>query len=128
MIVVKKSITRNDDLCNAHVVSGIGISYLTMNNINVMVKKQEDKRRRRTMTVVRALLAAREILAMVNHKQKRLMQLDAKGGEVGELRRSCEMYGRNMIKKAHVQLCVKGLPQQITRNSHWQMDVCERSI
>jgi len=36
-----------------------------------MVKKQEDKRRRRTMSAVRALLAAREILAMVNHRQKK---------------------------------------------------------
>jgi len=43
MIVVKKSITRNDDLCNAHVVSGIGISYLTLNNIKYMAKKQEAK-------------------------------------------------------------------------------------
>jgi len=91
-----------------------------------MAKKQEDKRRRRTMTVVRALLAAREILAMVNHRQKRLMQLDVKGGEVGGLRRSCEMYGRNMIKKAHAQPFVKGLPHQIMRNSHWQMNVCEK--
>jgi len=36
-----------------------------------MAKKQEDKRRRRTMSVVRALLAVREILAMVNHRQKK---------------------------------------------------------
>jgi len=36
-----------------------------------MAKKQEDKRRRRTMSVVRALLAVREILAMVNQRQKK---------------------------------------------------------
>jgi len=36
-----------------------------------MAKKQEDKRRRRTMSVVRALLAVREILAMVNYRQKK---------------------------------------------------------
>jgi len=71
MIVVKKSITRNDDLCNALVVSGIGISYLTLNNIKCMAKKQEDKRRRRTMSFVRALLAVRKILAMVKHRQKK---------------------------------------------------------
>jgi len=64
-----------------------------------MAKKQEDKRRRRTMSVVRALLAVREILAMVNHRQKRLVQLDVNGGEVGGLRRSCVMCERNMIKR-----------------------------
>jgi len=64
-----------------------------------MAKNQEDKRRRRTMSIVRALLAVREILAMVNQRQKRLMQLDVYGGEVGELRRSCKMCGRNIIKR-----------------------------
>jgi len=39
------------------------------------------------------------------------MQLD-KEGEVGGLRRSYEMYGRNMIKKAHAKPFVKGLPHQ----------------
>jgi len=71
MIVVKKSITRNDDLCNAHVVSGIGISYLTLNNIKCMAKKQEDKRRRGTVSFVRALLAVREIRTMVKYRQKK---------------------------------------------------------
>jgi len=83
-----------------------------------MAKKQEDKRRRRTMSFVRALLAVREILAMVNHRQKRLMQLDVKRGEVGGIRRSYEMYGRNMIRKAHAKPFVKGLPHQTTRNIH----------
>ena len=64
-----------------------------------MAKNQEDKRRRRTMSVVRALLAVREILAMVNQRQKRLMQLDVYGGEIGGLRRSCVMCGQNIIKR-----------------------------
>jgi len=75
-----------------------------------MAKKQEDKRRRRTMSVVRALLAAREILAMVNHRQKRLMQLDVSGGEVGGLRRSCVMCGRNVIKKGACSTICQGPP------------------
>jgi len=40
-MVVKKSITRNDDLHNAHVVSGIGKSYLTLNNIITWLKSEE---------------------------------------------------------------------------------------
>ena len=45
------------------------------------------------------------------------MQLDVNGGEVRGLRRSCVMCGRNMLKKAHAQPYVNGLPHQKQRET-----------
>jgi len=90
---LKINIPKNDDLHNTHVVSGIGKSYLTLNNINTWLRSKKIIEEDEQCRLFELCWPQEKYWLWYITDKKRLMQLLVNGGEVGGLRRSCATFG-----------------------------------